>query len=92
MICALQACSNTVVLVGTATQAQKRTNRGAFAPRSLRTPNRYNFAPKGESYFFLAAFLRFGAAFFFAAFFGAFFFVAFFATLRFFAMMAPFNG
>jgi hypothetical protein len=68
------------VLVGTATQAQKRTNRGAFAPRSLRTPNRYNFAPKGESYFF------------FAAFFGAFFFVAFFATLRFFAMMAPFNG
>jgi hypothetical protein len=81
------------VLVGTATQAQKRTNRGAFAPRSLRTPNRYNFAPKGESYFFLAAFfLRLGAAFFFAAFFGAFFFVAFFATLRFFAMMAPFNG
>ena len=45
-----------------------------------------------QSYFFLAAFLRFGAAFFFAAFIGAFFFVAFFATLRFFAMMAPFIG
>ena len=57
---------------------KKQTNREAFAPRSLRTPNRITSPRKVRvSYFFLA--------FFFVAFLA--FFGAFLATLRFFAML-----
>ena len=58
---------------------QKRTNREAFAPRSLRTPNRINFVLGTRVSYFLAFLRRFVA-------FLAFFFGAFLAALRFFAM------